>query len=141
MKFSRRISVPLSVLVLTIAMITVPSAKADLVGTVPTVPGSTVFPGLVAPGTSPGTLLATETEPFTTSPGTGGILDVAVYQETGGTLDFYYQVFDNANSIDSIARETDTNFVGFATATGFRVDGSTLTGTSFVERHSRSCDR
>jgi hypothetical protein len=129
----RKISAPLSVLVLTTAMIAVPSAKADLVGTVPTDPGTTLFPGLVPPGTSAGTLLATETEPFTTSPGTSGVFDAAVYQESGGTLDFYYQIFNNATSTDSIARETDTNFSGFTTATGYRTDGSTLTGTSFVD--------
>src|SRR5579872_3729522 len=133
MNFSRKNSVSLFALVLTTTMIAVPNAKADLVGTVPTAPGATVFPGLVAPGTPAGTLLATKTDPFTTSPGTSGVLDLAVYQESGGTLDFYYQIFNNANSIDSIARETDTNFVGFSTATGFRLDGSTLTGTSFVD--------
>lgn len=132
MKLPRKISVPLSALVLTTSMIAVPSAKADLVGTVPTAPGSTVFPGLVPTGTPAGTLLATKTEPFTTSPGTSGVLDLAVYKEGGGTLDFYYQVFNNKTSKDSIARETDTDFSGFTTATGYRTDGSTLTGTSFV---------
>ncbi|HLK17585.1 MAG TPA: hypothetical protein VKT81_01480 [Bryobacteraceae bacterium] len=132
MKLPRKNPVLILALVLTIATVAVPSARADLVGTVPTPPTATTFPGLVPSGTSAGTLLATESVPFTTSPGTSGILDAAVYRESGGTLDFYYQVFNNAKSIDSIARETDTNFSGFTTATGYRTDGSTLTGTSFV---------
>jgi hypothetical protein len=87
---------------------------------------------LCAPGTNPGTLLADLVEPFSTTVGTSGVLNTAVFQESGGTLDFYYQVENNAGSIDSLARETDTNFTGFTTSTGFRVDGSTLPG-GFVD--------
>jgi hypothetical protein len=128
MKLTREVSISLSALILTIASLTVPSAKADLMGTVATPPTSTVFPGFVAPGTNPGTLLADLVEPFSTTVGTSGVLNTAVFQESGGTLDFYYQVENNAGSIDSLARETDTNFTGFTTSTGFRVDGSTLPG-------------
>jgi hypothetical protein len=66
----------------------------------------------------------------------------AVYLEAGGTLDFYYQVTNNTTApncghagqpgCDPIARETDTSFTGFATATGFRVDGASLFGGVFV---------
>jgi hypothetical protein len=132
MKLIQEVSIPISALVLTIATLTIPSARADLAGTVLTAPTDTVFPGLVAPGTPAGTLLADLIEPFTTSVGTSGVLTTAVYQESGGTLDFYYQVANDSSSIDSLARETDTNFKGFTTSTGFRVDGSTLSGGLFV---------
>ena len=135
MKFTTRIIAPLPLLVLAMAVIAVPNAKADLAGTVPTAPGATVFPGLV---TAPaGTLLADLVEPwsFTTTAGTtDGTLTTAVYRDSGGTLDFYYQVANNANSVSSIARESSTNFESQALniSTGFRTDGASLTGANFV---------
>jgi hypothetical protein len=130
-------NVSLLVPVLALACMIVPSAKADLTGTLPIAPTSTVFPGLVPPGTNPGTLLAAESEPFsftTTGGTTSGFLDSAVYND-GGTLDFYYQVFNNASSATSLARMTATSFVGFTsgTAVGFRVDGGSLGTPVFVD--------
>jgi hypothetical protein len=90
-----------------------------------------VFPGFVAPGTSPGTLLASEDEAFsftTTGGTTSGTLISAVFMEAGGTLDFYYQVENDSTSASAIARETDTNFGITTVYTGFRVDGSSLPG-------------
>ena len=120
------------ILALVLACWIVPAANAALVGTVPTAPGDTVVPGLVPSGTDPGTLLADTTQ---TVNGTGGAytgtLVSAVYMETGGTLDFYYQFTNNAGSKDAVARITDTDFTGFTTATGFRVDGASLTGAGF----------
>jgi hypothetical protein len=55
-----------------------------------------------------------------------GTLMSAVFKEAGGTLDFYYQVFNDATSTDAIHRETDTSFAGFVTATAFRTDCGTL---------------
>ena len=119
-----------------------PNADATLIGTVPTTPASTVLPGLVPPGTDPGTLLATLSTPFTTSLGmNSGTIVSAVFREAGGTLDFYYQVTNNATApncgvsppCDSLSRETNTSFTGFETATGFRTDGSTLPGGVFVD--------
>jgi hypothetical protein len=135
MKSIRNLS--LFVPVLALACMIVPSANADLIGTVPLAPTSTVFPTLVPPGANPGTLLATLVEPFmftTTAGTTSGFLDSAVYNDAG-TLDFYYQVFNNATSLSALARMTATSFVGFTTGTnvGFRIDGSTLTGTPFVD--------
>jgi hypothetical protein len=70
---------------------------------------------------------------YTTTAGTNtGTLESAVYLE-GGTLDFYYQVVNAASSATAIARETNTNFAGFTTSTGFRIDGSTLAGTTFQD--------
>jgi hypothetical protein len=117
----------------------VSNASATLIGTVATPPGSTVVPGLVPPGTPDGILLATLSVPFTSSLGTtSGTVVSAVFGESGGTLDFYYQLANNTTSLncgtagkpacDPIARETDTTFTGFLTATGFRTDGSSLAG-------------
>ena len=136
MKLRTKIIAPLPLLVLAMAVIAAPNAQADLIGTIPTPPGTTVFPGLVPSGAPAGTLLASLTEPwsFTTTAGTtDGTLTTAVFMESGGTLDFYYQVSNNANSATSIDRESNTNFAGFTTSTGFRVDGSLLTGGSFVD--------
>src|SRR5579871_6744943 len=69
-----------------------------LTGTVQVTPGNTVFPGLIPNGTSPGTLLAFLSSPFsysTTAGTNSGFLDSAVYREKSGTLDFYYQLSNN----------------------------------------------
>ena len=130
--------------VLMLAYLIVPSAKAALIGTVLTVPGDTVFPGLVPSGTDPGTLLASDTAPFTSTLGfNSGTLTSAVFREAGGTLDFYYQVTNNptapncgqpgGQACDPLSRETNTDFFGFVTATGFRIDGASLPGGIFVD--------
>lgn len=116
---------------LLLGLVAVPNASATLIGTVPLAPGDTVFPGLTA--SPPGTLLASLSVPFVTTLGTTtGTLDSAVYRESGGTLDFYYQVVNNSRSIDAISRETDTTFTGFTTAVGYRIDGASLPGGVFV---------
>ena len=115
----------------------VPLAQATLVGTVATAPGVTVVPGLVPTGTAPGTLVASLTSPFVSTLGTtAGTIVSAVYRESGGTLDFYYQVTNNTTApncgtagkpmCDPISRETDTNFMAFMTSLGFRTDGASL---------------
>jgi hypothetical protein len=138
LKLTKRTLTPLPALILGSLLIAVPhDAKANLVGTVPTAPGSTVFPGAVPPGTPPGTLLADLVEPWsfvTTAGTTKGSFETAVYKEAGGTLDFYYQIMNNAASKTAIARETNTDFSqSSGVFTGFRTDGSTLTGTTFVD--------
>jgi len=124
------------------------ASATPLPGTILANPGDTVFPGLVAPGTAAGTLLASLVAPYsfsTTAGLTSGSLVSAVYRNSSGTLDFYYQVNNcfqagiaafcpgAAASATAIARETDTSFVGFMTFLGFRVDGSTLSGSLFVD--------
>jgi len=120
-----------------LAVMLAPSSQASLTGTTPVGPSETVFPGLVPPGTDPGTLLASQIQDWTFTNGdltTSGTLASAVFQEAGGTLDFYYQVENDPTSATAIARETDTNFSGAASmAVGFRVDGSTLPGGVFVD--------
>jgi hypothetical protein len=131
-------------LVLMLACVIVPRANAALIGTIDTSPGFTVFPGLVPPGTDPGTLLASLTAPFTSTLGSdSGMLVSAVFREAGGTLDFYYQVTNNATApncgtsgkpaCDPLSRETNTDFLGFVTSTGGRVDGGSLPGGIFVD--------
>ena len=102
-------------------------------------PSAPVAPGgasVGAPPTSaaPGTLLATLNSPFsfTTTAGTtsGNILS-AVFQNLTGTLDFYYQVINNANSATSLSRESNTSFLGFAPQVAFRFDGGAL-GAGFT---------
>lgn len=108
------------------------SQAAPLVGTVLTSPGGTVFPGLVFE--APGTLLASLVTPYsfaTTAGTTSGTLTSAVYRNLSGTLDFYYQVANDASSATDIARETDTSFGSFTTWTGYRIDavGPFVAGT------------
>lgn len=139
----RRILLVSGLLICAFGLTSLP-VRADLVGTVPTAPGDTVFPGLVPPGADPGTLLATESVSFISSLGfASGTIVSAVYKEAGGTLDFYYQLTNNLTApncgtgsqpaCDSVARLAATSFIGFTTATGFRTDGASLTGTAFVD--------
>jgi uncharacterized repeat protein (TIGR01451 family) len=110
------------------------SQTTPLSGTILTSPGSTVFPGLIPAGTPAGTLLASLVSPYsfaTTAGITSGTITSAVYRNSSGTLDFYYQVANSASSSTAIAREANTNFTGFTTWTGFRTDavGPFVVGT------------
>jgi hypothetical protein len=113
----------------------VPSSWAALIGTTPLpAAGTSVIPGLVT--ASPGTLLATAAPTYTQTTNAGttsGTVYAAVYRETGGTLDFYYQIANNASSATAIAESSDVVFtLANAPAIGFRVDGGSLTGTGFT---------
>src|SRR4051812_4827361 len=108
-------------LVLTLTFFFVSGAQAvPLAGTVLTPPGATVFPG--ATNDSPGTLLASMVTPwsFLVPPPNGGTtsgeLRSAVFMNTTGTLDFYYQIVNNAGSSTNIARESNANFSAFTTS-------------------------
>lgn len=101
-------------------------SRAALAGLTPVTPGSTQLVGAVTG--APGVLLASLSSPFsfsTTSGVTSGTLITAVYRN-GANLDFYYQIVNSPTSATPIARETDTNFVGFTTAVGFRLDGAAV---------------
>jgi hypothetical protein len=102
------------------------SSFGMLSGTTPTAPGDTVVPGLTSQ--LPGTLLASLVAPFSMDTGfsrpTAGTLTSAVIQETGGTLDFYYQINNFGTSETDIIRETNINFTGYLTNTGYRTDGA-----------------
>ena len=118
------------------------SGSAALAGTVsacaaasggPT-PTNTVFP-VDCTGQSAGTLEAWMSSSFTytTTSGTNmGFIYSAVYDD-GGTMDFYYQIVNDPASSTALARLTATDFAGFTTDSAYRTDGSTLTGTGFVD--------
>ena len=139
-KFMRRLT--LAAVVLAMGLLGSTMAMAGTVaacaaGNGPT-PGSAVFPIDVTsacPGATTGTLLAWLSEPFTYTTGTGttsGYIYSAVYND-GGTLDFYYQVVNSDSSADPLDRETDSAFTGFTTNSAYITNGSSLSGTGFVD--------
>jgi len=82
-----------------------------------------------------GTLEAWMSSPFsysTTSGTNTGFIYSAVYDD-GGTMDFYYQVVNDPSSSTALARLTATDFANFTTNSAYRTDGSSLTGTGFVD--------
>jgi hypothetical protein len=110
---------------------TVSSCAAAAFGPTPT---NTVFP-VDCTGMTSGTLDAWMSSAFTytTTSGTNtGFIYSAVYDD-GGTLDFYYQVVNDPSSSTALARLTATDFAGFGTNSAFMTDGSSLTGTGFVD--------
>src|SRR5215472_3115701 len=104
------------------------------------VPSAPVTPGGPAVGVpltsaAPGTLLATLVSPFsfaTTAGTTSGTILSAVYRNGTGTLDFYYQIANNAATATALARQSSTSFAGFLTQVAFRLDGGSLAGTAFT---------
>jgi hypothetical protein len=124
---------------------TAPMANASILplGPCPNIPPGSQGPPCDATGIAAGTLLAALTAPFVTTLGTtAGTLVSAVYRESGGTLDFYYQVIVNTtatncghtgqDACDAIGRETDTDFTTVLTQLAFRKDGAALPGGVFV---------
>ncbi len=110
-----------------------PPGEAALLQLPGVAPGSTTFPGFVIPGTSPGVLVGGPLSiPFNFSSNAGvtaGTLTTAVYKETAtGTLDFYYQIANSGSSATAIGLQTNSNFSGFQTYMGYRIDGSSLQG-------------
>jgi len=123
MKFSR------CLLAFVFLVLAVKSQGTPLTGTVPTAPGTTVFPGLVPAGTNPGIELAANTVPFSfaTTGGTdSGTFASAAFEESGGTIDVYYQINNNASSATAIAMVNNAASPGITLATGYLVDGSAL---------------
>lgn len=100
----------------------------------PLLPNDTDF--LISLGSaSPGTLLASMTSLFSysvTGGSNSGEIRSAVYLRDG-TLDFYYQVFSNASSKFSLARETNVDFATLTTDVFTRTDGSALVGANFAD--------
>jgi hypothetical protein len=108
----RRLFLLAGLLVLTLAVLS-PAANATVAGTTYIAPGTQQFLfGISAPAGE--VLVAHQTVPFTysTSAGTNsGMVVEAVYSEgVGGTLDFFYQVFNSANSSTSLERSTVVSF-------------------------------
>jgi hypothetical protein len=106
------------------------TATAGLVSSCLLTPGNSCAPPDDL-GDTPGTMIALKFAPFsfTTSAGlTHGVLKAEVFRELGGTLDFYYIVFNLPDSVTSVARETQFNFAGWTTSAAFRSDGSQVPG-------------
>jgi uncharacterized membrane protein YhaH (DUF805 family) len=111
-------------------MMLAPSASAALASSCRVAPSASCVPPDDT-GDGPGTLLATQLDPFSfvTSSGiTHGAIKAEVFREVGGTLDFYYIVFNAPDSVTSVMQETDLNFSGWATSVAFRSDGSNIPG-------------
>lgn len=116
------------------ALLAVVVLCAPAIQAAPIIPSSLVTPGGPAVGVplttaAPGTLLASLDVPFsfsTTAGTTSGNLRSAVYRNPSGTIDFYYQVFNNLNSVTAISRESDTSFAGWDTYVAFRLDTGIL---------------
>ncbi|MFN0104344.1 MAG: PEP-CTERM sorting domain-containing protein [Bryobacteraceae bacterium] len=75
----------------------------------------------------PGTLLNSNSVTFTALDAQSvakysGVLRSAVYRNAGNTLDFYYQFLNDAGSVDAVGRLTMTDFAGFSTDVGYRMD-------------------
>jgi hypothetical protein len=96
--------------IVTIALLLSLSFQAKAVvltpGSAVLTPGTTALPG--------GTVLTNETEAFTGA-NFSGTIQLEVVKETGGTLDFYFQLSNSASSINAIEHLTTTNYAGFAT--------------------------
>lgn len=111
-------------------LILVPPVTAGLIASCPLAPGGSCLP-LDDVGDSPGTLLATQLNAFSFTTGGGithGAIKTEVFRDTGGTLNFYYIVFNAPDSATSVMREMDLNFSGWATSVAFRSDGSNVPG-------------
>lgn len=84
-------------------------------------------------GTGAGsTLLASIIVPFTVSSSFTGVSLGAVYREASGTLTFDVQLVNNSGSTASVRRLSASDFQGVAADMGYRTDGSSLSGSLFV---------
>jgi len=106
-------------------------SKATLCSTLATPAPVSAFP--VFPNscdtTTPGALEASLTTNFVSSTGhLKGTLTTAVFKESSGTLDFYYQITNTpvAGFSDNVSRGTAIDFTGFTTGVAFRTDCGTF---------------
>jgi hypothetical protein len=81
-------------------------------------------------GQANGTLFNSSTDPFLNAAFDGSYTN-AVYEESGGTLDFYYQVTLASDSTDGITDIVASGFQNALADMGYRSDGSSL-GGAFV---------
>jgi hypothetical protein len=110
-----------------------PSQATPLACAVPTAVGATVLPGDCT-GLDGGAFVASTVDPWTFAPSTltHGTLDAAVFRNASGTLDFYYQINNDATSATPLRAESNTDFSGFLTSLGFDTKGATDLGGPFV---------
>jgi len=120
----------LAVLACVTAIVLSPEARAGLIASCSLAPAGACVPPDDA-GESPGTLLATVIDPFSFTSGSGvthGAIKTEVFQESGGTLDFYYIIFNAPDSVSQVMGEMDMNFSAWATSVAFRSDGASVPG-------------
>ncbi len=119
-----------SICAIAASIIMIPAASASLIASCPLAPGGSCVPPDDA-GDTPGSLLAAVIDPFsftTISGVTQGAIKSEVFREAGGTLDFYYIIFNAPASATSVMGEMDLNFSGWAVSVAFRSDGSNVPG-------------
>jgi hypothetical protein len=110
-------------LVGTVMLATPASAQVALL------PGGSVVPNTFDPT---GTVLDSVSTPFSAATFSGTLVS-AVVLNANGTLDFYYQVCNDATSGTSLDRISTINFAGFDTEVFYRTDdGDGLTGDPFT---------
>jgi hypothetical protein len=100
-----------------------------------------LLPGTIIPltpadilATPPGTLEASIVQPIISAAAGDytGSLSAAVIRNAGGTLDFYYQVTNDATSTDVLSRETNSRFASivppfsYTTEVFYRTDNASL---------------
>lgn len=126
MKFNAKNSLTGALLLLSAMLLGSAAANAS-----PLLPGQNgQTPDLLT--TSAGTLLASSTSALTTVSYTASVTS-AVYRNSNGTLDFYYQVTNTSSGSlnDTLGRLTGGSFTGFNTDVFYRTDGASL-GNGFV---------
>jgi hypothetical protein len=85
-------------------------------------------------GTGTGaTLLASNSAPYVIFGLSVGTAISAVYLEAGGTLTFDLQIASQAGPVGDISQVSASDFQGVAADMGYRTDGSTLPGGTFVD--------
>jgi len=98
-------------------------------------PGGVVIPDVLTDPVAPGDIEAFLDDLVFSTPFYSGTLSVAVVRNSGGTLDFYYQVTNDASSIHSLSRNTNSLFTDgltpFVTDVFYR-DDNAATPTVFV---------
>ena len=103
---------------LVLALILAPTAAVAQVA-LPT--SGQVTPNVFNP--AGGTLLASLAQPFT-NPAFTGSLRAAVVRNELNTLDFYYQITNDPNSLTAIGRESNFDFTGFTSSVFYRTDNA-----------------
>jgi hypothetical protein len=100
---------------------------------IPLLPGVSGAPDVFGSFATDTLVASPITSPFSSGAVLSGSITAAVFRNPTGTLDFVYQVSNNAGSLDAINRVTAINFTGFTTDVGFTLSGSTFPGGSFVD--------
>jgi hypothetical protein len=91
-----------------------PARAASLIG------NDFVTPDNITGNFPSGSIIASSTQQLSSVGNTfTATLYSAVYRETGGTLDFIYQVSNSANSFDALEHVVNSSFTGFTTSASY----------------------